>query len=77
MKHAKRILVAALVAAALAVGATSLETQAVPPCPDLGIHCLDVYIPVLCVKPGEGWRVYSNACYAAQDCARACRSLDN
>jgi hypothetical protein len=48
-----------------------------PPCDiDPNIHCLDYVDPVECIKPGEGWKTYSNACYAFKDCVigATCRS---
>ena len=72
----RRSFLALLLAGVAALGVASLVTGpdavAAPPCPGSGIHCLDYWDPVYCLKPGEGWRVYSNACYAAQDCARRC-----
>lgn len=47
-----------------------------PPCyVDPSLRCLDVVDPVECVKAGEGWKTYSNRCYALLDCAlgKTCR----
>lgn len=71
-----RRLAAFAIAAVAAFGVFALfagpEAEAAPPCPGSGIHCLDYWDPVYCFKPGEGWKVYSNACYAAQACAKRC-----
>jgi hypothetical protein len=61
---------------AAAVGFAALssgtEAQAARPCPGSTLPCLDDYDPVRCIKPGEGWRIYSNDCYAIRECARRC-----
>ena len=51
---------------------TGPDAEAAPPCPGSGIFCLDYGDPVRCFKPGQGWKIYTNDCYAAQDCARRC-----
>jgi len=66
---------------ALASGVLALTSGAAqgPPCDvDPTIQCLDVWDPVICTKPGEGRKVYSNACYAWRDCAlvQTCRSYE-
>jgi hypothetical protein len=75
----RRSLITLSLAAAFLLGAASLwsasNASAARPCPDFGIPCLDYYDPVRCFKPGEGWKTYSNECYAHRDCAIRCRSL--
>lgn len=75
----RKLAVASVLAVVWGIGALSLSVEAFPPgppCPvDPNIQCLDYVDPVFCLKPGEGWRTYSNACYAAKDCARFCRPL--
>lgn len=51
--------------------------RARPRCqPDPLVQCLDYMDPVICVRPGEGWKTYANACYAMKDCAlmHTCRA---
>jgi hypothetical protein len=36
---------------------------------DPNLQCLMYYDPVICIKPGEGWKTYSNDCFALKDCA--------
>ena len=70
----KRIVVPVVLC--LAIGLGTLAVPAAPggepgrPCyVDPNLQCLNYVDPVRCVKPGEGWKVYSNACYAMKDCA--------
>lgn len=75
----RRTLTAVVLVAAFALGLASLlatgEAEAARPCPDIGPPCLDLYDPVRCFKPGEGWKTYSNDCYAHKDCAKRCESI--
>ena len=70
----KVIGVAMLAAAAICLGwaTASVAVNSAKPitggCPREGIHCLDVYQPVIC---GNGV-VYGNICYAYIDCATDC-----
>lgn len=69
----KRLLLGVILIAVIALGAGALYAsggEPGPPCdPDPTIQCLDYVRPVVCVKPGEGWKWYSNACRAWKDCA--------
>lgn len=78
----RRIAVATILVSVIALGAFSLCLGAGgepgPPCePDPLLQCLQVWDPVECVKPGQGWKLYSNACFAMKDCAltHTCRSV--
>lgn len=78
----KRFALGLLLVSVIALGTFTLSLGAGgepgPPCnPDPLIQCTNIYVPVECVKPGEGWKLYSNACYADKDCAimQTCRSL--
>lgn len=75
----QKVAVAIVLAVVWAIGAFSLSSRAFPPgppCPsDPNLQCLDYVDPVFCLKPGEGWRTYSNRCYAIKDCARFCRPV--
>jgi hypothetical protein len=75
----KRTAVSLLVAFAVAFGAFQLlaatAAEAARPCPPPPFPCLDYWDPVRCFKPGEGWKVYTNRCYASADCAKRCNSV--
>jgi hypothetical protein len=78
----KRLLLTLSLGAALVLGASSFGARPIgtmgPPCyTDPNLQCLDYVDPVICVKSGEGWKTYSNACYALKDCAlmRTCRPI--
>jgi hypothetical protein len=69
----KKLAILLLGLAAVALAAHTLwaaDGEPGPPCNvDPNLQCLDYVDPVTCVKPGEGWKTYSNACYAFKDCA--------
>jgi hypothetical protein len=73
----KRTFVSLFVVAVVVFGAFQLlvatSAEAARPCPAPPIPCLDYWDPVYCFKPGEGWKTYSNPCYASQACATKCR----
>lgn len=60
-----------VVAVSLAMAAASAADSATPitgGCPREGIHCLDIYQPVIC----SNGVIYPNACAAYVDCATDC-----
>jgi hypothetical protein len=71
----KKIVLAVALGTVMVLGVHSLSTGApggVPgqPCVvDPNIQCLMYVDPVTCIKPGYGWKTYSNACFAMKDCA--------
>jgi hypothetical protein len=78
----KRTTLAVLLVSVIALGTFTLclgsGGEPGPPCePDPLIQCMNIWDPVECVKPGDGWKIYSNACWADKDCAnmKTCRRL--
>jgi len=76
----KRLAMAFVLAIVAGLGAHAVSVKAFPPGPpcfdDPNVQCTNLYDPVVCQKPGEGWRIYSNPCRAMKDCAKACRPLE-
>ena len=78
----KRITLVLILGTVMILGVYSLSSGAPgapgPPCVvDPNLQCLMYVDPVTCVKPGVGWKTYSNACFAMKDCAlmRTCRPV--